>query len=69
MSQWAGIESDAVGSRRGRSDVRSPDVAGSVSRSGPATDSVRLRRQEHIVFGSIDRAAHLMQRHGREVIV
>jgi hypothetical protein len=52
VSQWAGIESGA-GSPPSARDVAAP---------------ARVKRQERMVLGSIDGAAHVLQRHAREVV-
>ncbi|HQZ34691.1 MAG TPA: hypothetical protein PK020_09700 [Ilumatobacteraceae bacterium] len=60
MSQWVGIESGSMAVptvTRGREAVaRSPQVP-------------RLRRTERIIVGSIDGAAHVLQRQARSVLV
>lgn len=60
MSQWAGIESGA-------------DAAPAVGRAvGPAAHKPpvpRLRRTERLILGSIDGAAHVLQRCARTVLV
>ncbi len=59
VSQWAGIESAAETSSVARPDSVAP-------RRAPAP---RIRQQNQIVLGSIDTAAHVLQRHTREVVL
>jgi uncharacterized membrane protein len=65
VSQWAGIESGAS---------TAPSVAAasadSTDRKVPARPvEPRLRRSDHLVLGSIDAAAHVLQRRARVVLV
>ncbi len=60
VSQWAGIES---GERTPRSAAAAPVVAHS------ASPEVRLRRSDHLVLGSIDAGAHVLQRRARLVML
>lgn len=59
VSQWAGIESDASAaaplSRAGATAIRTPPP--------------RLRRSERLIVGSIDGAAHVLQRQARAILV
>jgi hypothetical protein len=64
VSQWAGIES---GVPTPSSAATAPVVAPSASRDLPA--EVRLRRSEHLVLGSIDAGAHVLQRRARMVML
>jgi hypothetical protein len=60
VSQWVGIESEADGGQVAR---RAPQVA-AAGRPAP-----RLRRAERLILGSIDGAAHVLQRRARDVLV
>lgn len=59
MSQWAGIESGATTAPAAR-----PAPAAVRARVVP-----RLRRSERLIVGSIDGAAHVMQRRARDVLI
>ena len=60
MSQWAGIESGSVAApTAARAD-------GPAARKPPVP---RLRRTERLILGSIDGAAHVLQRRARTVLV
>jgi len=59
VSQWAGIESGVPASR-----AALPTTTAARTRVVP-----RLRRTERLIVGSIDGAAHLMQRRARDVLL
>jgi len=59
VSQWAGIESAAAPT----------PTAARVAQSAATLPRARLRRTERLVIGSIDGAAHILQRRARAVLV
>ncbi|MEQ1702187.1 MAG: hypothetical protein ABMA25_18905 [Ilumatobacteraceae bacterium] len=61
MSQWAGIESGAPTAAPAAARAPQPVAA---RRPVP-----RLRRTERLIIGSIDGAAHILQRRARDVLV
>ena len=65
VSQWAGIESGASTAPLRRRGVGR--LARSAQPARPAEP--RLRRSDHLVLGSIDAAAHVLQRRARVVLV
>lgn len=68
VSQWAGIESAAPNSSAS-APASSTSPSGVPSPSRPAVLIPRLRRTERLVVGSIDGAAHILQRRARDVLV
>lgn len=62
VSQWAGIESDTGPARR-------PAAEASDDHGGTAPERPRLRRADRLVVGSIDGAAHVLQREARGVLL
>lgn len=73
MSQWAGIESDAAAARRPPAPAPAVDARGGNGAAANGNGSVRprprLKRAERLITGSIDGAAHVLQRRGRHLLV
>lgn len=73
MSHWAGIESAATTSSSATpatgARVAATSTTSTTAGAGRATLTPRLRRTERLVVGSIDGAAHILQRRARDVLL